>query len=91
MKKRLICLYLDVLTIPTLFIGKKDNALFHLKFICPKCPEFRRKMRDVNKVGKCWWYVNWKKGNYDIPRFFGFGNCVRQYLFLKTNLKNYEG
>ena len=89
--KRLICLYLDMLSVPIIFMSKKGNALFHLKFICPKCPEFRRKMRDVNDVNECGWYLNWKKEEYNILRFFGLGNWVSQYLILRTNLKKYNG
>ena len=88
--KRLICLYLDILAVPTIFMNKKRNALFHLKSICPKCPKFRRKMRDVNDVNECWWYLNWKKRNYTIPRFLGLINWISQYLLLRTNLKRYR-
>ena len=45
--KRLICLKLDLISIPSLFLGKEANAKYHLKHVCPKCPKFRREMRDV--------------------------------------------
>ena len=89
-KKRLICLCLDILAIPSLFLSKKKNAIYHLKHICPKCPKWRREMRDVACDGKCWWNANWKKENYGIHRHFGIKNVITQYLFLETNLRKYR-
>ena len=89
-KKRLICLKLDLFSIPGFFMGKKKNAIFHLNHICPKCPTFRRKMRDIQCNGKCWWYVNWKAGKYHIHRHFGLKNFISQYIFLQTNLRKYK-
>lgn len=48
-------------------MSNEGNAKFHLKYICPNCPEWRRKRRQVYDK-KCFWEDNWKKGNYDLPR-----------------------
>ena len=45
-------------------------AKFYLKFKCPRCSEKRRKQRDINNKGDCFWYCNWKKGNYDIESYY---------------------
>ena len=90
MLKRLKCLYLDILSIPGFFMSKETNAKFHLKYVCPKCPDFRKKMRDVSGTGKCWWLENWNRKNYNIPRNYGYRNFVSQYLFLKTNLTEFK-
>lgn len=89
MKKRLYCFYLDLLAAPGLFMGKVNNALWHLNHVCPKCPEVRRKLRRVNSKC-CWWESHWKKGNFDIPKSFGFVNWISQYIFWKTNLIKYK-
>lgn len=85
-KKRLECFYLDFLAIPALFMTKKGNAEYHLKYICPKCPNYRREMRDVDNDKTCWWNKNWKMEHYDIPRSYGVRNWISQYVFLKTDL-----
>jgi hypothetical protein len=90
MIKRLTFLLMDVMAFPGLFMGKKKNAQFHLKYLCVKCPESRRKLRDIKRDGKCWWEDNWNSGNYDIPRSFGLKNFLFQYLFLRTDLKKYN-
>ena len=84
------CLLLDFLTVPAAFLNDKGNARFHLKFVCPLCPKFRRKLRDVDGNGKCWWFYHWKDENYEIPRTFGLSNSVRQYFSLKTNLDKFQ-
>jgi len=89
-KKRLISLSLDITAIPGAFMSKKKNALYHLKYICPRCPAWRRKMRDVQGNGKCWWYTEWKSGNYKIHRHFGVKNFITQYTKLSTDLTKYR-
>lgn len=89
-KNKLYWLILDILTIPSFILTKKMNALYHLKFICPLCPESRRKTKDVEGNGKCWWEKNWKKGNYNIPRNFGVKNYIRQYLGMKIDLSKFK-
>lgn len=88
--KRLNFLFLDLVSIPGFFVTKKWNALYHLKIICPACPEYRRKLRDVNKKGECWWLSEWQKEDYGIPRHFGIKNFINQYLFLKTDLSKFK-
>lgn len=88
--KRLICLYLDIISIPGILLNNKANAIYHLKFVCPKCPRFRRKMRDVNTKRECWWNQQWKNRKYEIPRNFGIKNWVTQYFFLKTDLRDFN-
>ena len=84
--KRLSLVFLDFLSIPGLFLNKTDNTKYHLKHICPRCPDWRRKMRQVEDEENCFWYSNWEKERYNIPRTFGIKNWVRQYIFLKTDL-----
>jgi len=86
MKKRFICLYLEILSIPTIFMSKEKNALYHLKNICPKCPDWRREMRKINKSG-CFWFNNWKIKDYSLPKSMGLKNKLSQILFLKTKFK----
>ena len=82
--------YIDILALPGKFMSKKGNALFHLKYVCPKCPKSRRKLRDVHGTNACWWEDNWKKGIYSIKRDFGLLNYLSFYLFYKTHLKKYK-
>lgn len=89
MLKRIYCLYLDILSIPSIFMSRKGDAEYHLRYLCPMCPKFRRKMRDTGG-GDCWWYLNWKKKNFDIPRHFGVKNWITQILFMKTNLSRFK-
>ena len=63
MLKRLTLLYLDLLSIPGVFMNKKNNAKYHMKYVCPKCPEWRRKMREIQKNKGCFWFNNWKNKN----------------------------
>tara|TARA_Y100000310_G_C20548124_1_gene746639 strand:+ start:799 stop:1074 length:276 start_codon:yes stop_codon:yes gene_type:complete len=88
--KRLEFLKLDLISIPSLFLWKKANARYHLKYVCPKCPKCRREMRDVENKKECWWNSNWSKENYDIPKTFGVWNWISQYIFFKTNLSKYR-
>lgn len=83
-------LYLDMLAVPSLLMTKKANALYHLKYICPKCPKERKALRSVNNDGECWWYANWKKGRYGIPKNFGISNWFRQYALSKTDLSKFR-
>ncbi len=87
MKKRLNCIYLEILSIPTILMSKKKSAIYHLKNICPKCPDWRRKLRATNKKD-CFWFNKWKAKDYSISRSMGLKNKISQILFLKTNLKN---
>jgi len=87
-KKQLKCLYLDILSIPGLFMNKKTNAIWHLRYICPKCPEWRKNMRQIDKKG-CFWFNNWTNKNYKISKSFGIKNKIIQYLSLKTNLSKF--
>ena len=88
--KRFCFLLLDIISIPGVFMPKKYNALYHLKIICPLCPKYRRKLRDVDKRGECYWFSKLKKGDYGIPRYFGAKNFINQYLFLKTDLSEFR-
>jgi len=90
MKKKWISIYLDLLAFPTLFLSKKRNAWYHLRFICPRCPEDRRKTRDVTNIGECWWYTQWKNAVYDIPKNFGMKNLVREYREKELDLKPFK-
>jgi len=87
--KRIKCLYLDILSIPGLFMSKKGNAQWHLKRICPICPKWRKELRAINSKN-CWWESNWKIENYNIPKTFGIVNKLSQYFFLKTNLSKFK-
>lgn len=88
MKNKLLCLYLDLLALPGIFMTKKTNASLHLKYICPRCPDWRKKMREMDKG--CFWLNSWKEGNYKIPKSFGFKNKIHQYLFSKSNLSKFK-
>lgn len=87
---RIYFVLLDLISIPGVFMNKENNAKYHLKVICPICPSCRRKFRDLENNGNCWWEQNWKKGNYKIPRDFGVLNFFRYYLGIKTELKKYK-
>ncbi|MBT6068650.1 hypothetical protein HOG48_02750 [Candidatus Peregrinibacteria bacterium] len=77
-------LYLDVLSIPGLFMSKKANAKWHLKYVCPKCSKWRRSFRDPRKGGStCMWLNAWQKGEYEIPRSFGPYAWIKYYLGIK--------
>jgi len=87
---RIRSLYLDIISLPGIFMSKKGNAKLHLNYICPQCPMARRAYRDVEGKGRCWWNENWKKGNYDIPRNFGPRVWFRSYLGLKSDMKKFK-
>jgi hypothetical protein len=87
---RFIFLFLDFISIPGIFMNKKNNAKYHLNVICPLCPKCRRKYRAVQKEGICWWEENWKKENYGIPRHFGISNWLKSYLGINTNLLGFK-
>jgi hypothetical protein len=84
LKKPPLFIYLDIISLPGKFMSKKNNALWHLNHVCPKCPEYRREFCYVD--GKCYWNEMWKKGDYSISRDFGLINWVRTYLGKKTDL-----
>ncbi|MBU2637408.1 MAG: hypothetical protein KJ955_00355 [Nanoarchaeota archaeon] len=79
-------LLLDLLSMPGLLMGKSRNAKWHLRHVCPRCPQERRSHRDVHGNGICWWEENWKKGNYGIPRNMGLKNFFRVHLGAETRL-----
>ena len=83
-------LFLDILSFPVTFMSKKNNAKYHLKLVCPICPNCRRKYRDVHETGQCWWEYNWKNENYKIPRYFGVINWVKSYIGVNTDLGSYK-
>lgn len=88
--KRLRTLYLYLICLPTPLLSKRLNALYHLKLVCPQCPQYRRKLRDVENVNECWWFTEWKKENFGIPKNFGLKNTITDILFLKTDLSKYR-
>lgn len=69
---------------------KKARAKWHLRFLCPLCPSWRKALVDVNEEGKCWWKENWKKKNYQIPANPGIKNWFLRILFLRTNLNKFK-
>lgn len=71
---------LDLLASPGLLMGKKANAKYHVHLICRLCPSSRRKYRDIEGNGECWWNENWKRGNYGIPRNMGTFNLLKTYF-----------
>lgn len=87
---RFVFLFLDILSIPGIFMNPKNNAKYHIKIICSICPKCRKKYRDVECKKECWWERNWKDGNYKIPRHFGTINWVKAYLGINTNLKKFK-
>jgi len=90
MGKRLTCLWLDFITFPSLFMTNKARGKYHVKYICPKCPKWRKEMTDIYGMGDCWWHHNWSKKNYDISRTFGIKNWILRCILLKTDLSNYK-
>ena len=72
------------------FLSKEENARYHLEFMCPYCPEEKKKLRYVNGNNECWWEHHWRNGNFDIPRTFGFLNYVREFFGLETRLDRFE-
>jgi len=83
-------LFLDILSLPGKFMSKKNNAKWHLKVVCPLCPKFRKKYRDVYNKGYCWWESKWKKKEYDIPKHFGVLNWLKSYFGFHTDLTNFH-
>lgn len=53
------------------FIFRYLWARFHLIFLCGKCSEGTRAMRDLENSCECWWWENWKRKNYSIPFWMG--------------------
>ena len=81
---------LDIIGMPGLFMSNEGNSNLHLKYICPRCPTERRKLREIVSGRGCYWNNEWSRGNYDIPRSFGFVNWFSQYFFGETNLEKYK-
>lgn len=88
-KERLVFLVLDIISIPSIFLNKEYNAKYHLKVVCPLCPNYRRRYREVNNK-ECWWEKEWKKANYNIPKTFGVKNYIKTYLGIKTHLEKFK-
>jgi hypothetical protein len=86
----LTLLKLDIKTLPCHFMNRKTSAQWHLKYICPHCPDWRRKMRDVTNNGNCWWHENWQRKNYSINPHFGALNWLRQYFGYPIDLKKWQ-
>lgn len=65
-------------------------AKLHLTFICPICPHDTRMIRDIENKDECFWYVNWKRKNYDIPFWMGFKEWrrIRKELKLKSKKRS---
>jgi len=55
-----------------LFLIKKANAKFHLKYLCPRCPKEKSKTRDILNEGECFWHKNWRNNNYKIQSYIGY-------------------
>jgi ribosomal protein L37AE/L43A len=49
--------------------AKEIQARLELRYRCPSCPEHRRRSRDILGEGECFWYTNWRKGNYRIVSY----------------------
>jgi hypothetical protein len=73
-----------------IFLSKEENAKYHLEYLCPCCPEEKKRLRYVNGDNECWWNKNWKNGNFDIPRTFGLWNYVREFFGLEPNLDAFQ-
>ncbi len=50
----------------------------HMALLCGRCSEGTRQLRDITDEGRCWWWHNWERGNYDIP--FWMGNDEKERL-----------
>ena len=81
---------LEIISIPTVVMKGKTNAIFHLKFVCPLCPSSRKRHRDVHGNSACWWEYHWERKSYNIPKHFGIMNWIRQYTRFGTNLKKFK-
>ena len=82
--------YLCVKSVPSSFMNNKNNAKYHLKYICPACPETRRITRDVENCRECWWKSSWEQSKYTIPRNFGLNNYIRASFGLPTKLDRFK-
>jgi|GEM_PF-2755789 len=87
---KLKSLALDGISLVGRLGDEEFNAKWHLEHVCPYCPEERKRARYVDGVDDCWWHYNWARGNYEIPRDFGFWNYVRYYLGLKPELDDFS-
>ncbi|MBW2999228.1 hypothetical protein KY339_01030 [Candidatus Woesearchaeota archaeon] len=54
-----------------------------MKVKCRACPKGRRKLRDVENSGECFWHYHWSNGNYDIPAWPGLKNWFKVSFFNK--------
>jgi len=83
---------LDLLAFPGIFMSKKQNALWHLKHVCPRCSSWRKKFRDPQYQERdyCIWNIVWKQKRYTFSKTMGFLNWVRYYCGMPTNLSRYE-
>ncbi|MBT4384695.1 hypothetical protein HOD30_03020 [Candidatus Peregrinibacteria bacterium] len=75
-------LKLDLISIPSKFMSKEGNAKYHLKYLCPKCPNWRKNLRDPKGKDNCLWNKTWKEkdGFNKITRHFGIKNWLTSYL-----------
>ena len=81
---------LEILAIPTVFMGSRSCGEFQINIIVPICPSSRKKHRDINGKITCLWKYHWSKGNFKIPKQFGIINWIKQYMTGSTNLKRFK-
>lgn len=81
---------LDIISLPGNFMSKKQNAEYHLKYICPQCSNYRKSFRDPKKQSTCLWQQQWQKRNYQFPRNFGITNYIKYYLGISTKLTKFK-
>ncbi len=82
--------FLDLLFIPRGLMGKRENALWHLNFICPLCSNWRKSFRNPERKDKCLGYEALKNDKFGFSRMFGIKNVIRYYLGMKTDLEKYQ-
>ena len=83
-------IFLDLISIPGLFMSKEYNAKWHMKVVCPLYSKWRMNFRDPKYNGKCLWYSAWKQNKFQFSRCFGLKNWLKYYVGLKTRLEDYE-
>jgi len=59
-------------------------AKIHLLILCPICSKYKRRTRDIEGIGECYWYYNWTKKNYDIPLWMG----TKEWLRFRKELRS---
>lgn len=42
-------IYLDLISIPGVFMSKKKNTKWHLNYVCPSCSLWRKSFRDPKR------------------------------------------